>query len=246
MPNTILEPSTARRRAGSGSRWLEEIMKRIIRNTLCITFLGIVAGCATGRTSDLRDCGKLSIGFGPGLGVDAQLGALSHPALGIGSWTRRIGWEDRYVAGLWKQGELHSPVANAAMSVVDGGPDTIGGRLNISYIRFHEGVYGYHNGDSLHFEKVPDYGYGGRWINTFKSKKKRKNMSSFNQATTLELGASVLLVSARVGINPLEILDFILGFAGIDIAKDDPKKEEKKKPTTESTLSSESALLDER
>ena len=202
-------------------------MKRIIRTILGIISLAIVAGCATGRMSDLRDCGKLSIGVGPGLGVDAQLGAISHPSLGIGSWTRRIGWEDRYVAGLWKEGELHSPVANIAMSVVDGGPDTICGRMNISCIRFNEGVYGYHNRDHLHFKKVPDYGYGGRWINTLKSGKGQKNMTTFHQATNLELGVSALLISARVGINPLEIVDFILGFVGLDIAKDDPKKKEK-------------------
>ncbi len=239
QPETQGEPTTictlaAGRRSVKFTLALRN-MKRIIRNTFGITAIAVVAGCATGRTPDLRDCGKLSVGFGPGLGVDAQLGALSHPALGIGSWTRRVGWEDRYVAGLWKEGELHSPAANIAMGVVDGGPETIAGRINVSYIRFNEGVYGYHNRDALHFRKVPDYGCGGYWINTFKSKKKRRNMSTFHQATNLELGASVLLISARVGVNPLEILDFILGFVGLDIAKDDPERTGTKKPTTEST-----------
>jgi len=31
------------------------------------------------------------------------------------------------------------------------------------------------------------------------------------------------VVAARVGINPLEILDFLLGFLGLDIAGDDPR-----------------------
>ena len=46
---------------------------------------------------------------------------------------------------------------------------------------------------------------------------------TFNGATDLQVGATLLLVGARVGVNPLEILDFLLGFAGQDIAGDDPK-----------------------
>ncbi len=50
-----------------------------------------------------------------------------------------------------------------------------------------------------------------------------------------EAGATLGIVSARAGINPLEIIDFLLGFVGVDIAKDDPEKEDGEKPTTEST-----------
>ena len=40
--------------------------------------------------------------------------------------------------------------------------------------------------------------------------------------TDLQLGAHLLLINARLGFNPLEFLDFLLGFAGVDIAGDDP------------------------
>ena len=46
---------------------------------------------------------------------------------------------------------------------------------------------------------------------------------SFNEATDLQLGATLLLVSARAGANPLEFLDVLFGFAGFDMAGDDPK-----------------------
>jgi len=57
---------------------------------------------------------------------------------------------------------------------------------------------------------------------------------SFHELTDLEIGGTLLVFSARAGINPLEIVDFVFGFVGIDIANDDPKKEDKEKPTTES------------
>jgi hypothetical protein len=38
---------------------------------------------------------------------------------------------------------------------------------------------------------------------------------------------SLGVVSIRAGINPLEILDFLLGFLGFDIAGDDPPRENK-------------------
>ena len=43
-------------------------------------------------------------------------------------------------------------------------------------------------------------------------------------AADLEVGASVLVVSFRLGANPLEMVDFILDFVGLDIAKDDARK----------------------
>lgn len=46
----------------------------------------------------------------------------------------------------------------------------------------------------------------------------------------MEVGTTLGVIAIRAGINTMEIVDFILGCFGLDIAKDDPKKE--KKPTT--------------
>jgi hypothetical protein len=56
----------------------------------------------------------------------------------------------------------------------------------------------------------------------------------FHELTDIEVGSTIGVVTLRVGVNPLEILDFLLGFIGLDIANDDPKKKEK--PTTVPTL----------
>jgi len=44
---------------------------------------------------------------------------------------------------------------------------------------------------------------------------------SFHEISDLEVGATAGFISARVGINPLEIADFFLGFIGLDAANDD-------------------------
>ena len=39
-------------------------------------------------------------------------------------------------------------------------------------------------------------------------------------------GITALILGARAGFNPLEFVDFLLGFGGIDLADDDPPAEE--------------------
>jgi hypothetical protein len=42
------------------------------------------------------------------------------------------------------------------------------------------------------------------------------------QASSFEVGATLGVIEARVGINPMEILDFLVGIFGLDPAGDDP------------------------
>ena len=44
---------------------------------------------------------------------------------------------------------------------------------------------------------------------------------AFNEVTDRRIGGTLLIVSGHMGVNPLEIVDFTLGFAGLDIAGDD-------------------------
>ena len=45
---------------------------------------------------------------------------------------------------------------------------------------------------------------------------------AFNRTLDIEAGLTLGVVGARVGINPLEILDFVFGFLRWDMASDDP------------------------
>ena len=51
----------------------------------------------------------------------------------------------------------------------------------------------------------------------------RRSIRSFGQPHQEmdEVGATLGVFSARVGLNPLEMIDLILGFGGLDIANDD-------------------------
>jgi len=49
---------------------------------------------------------------------------------------------------------------------------------------------------------------------------------TFHNATDLSAGVTLGVVSARAGLNPLEIIDFALGFVGLDIGRDDPRTDE--------------------
>jgi hypothetical protein len=194
---------------------------KIIRNILAVVCIAIIAGCATGRTADLRDCGRFSVGVGPGLGLEAEIGVIANPSLGIMSVTRRVGFEDRNVIGIWDDWEIYAPVISIVAIT-----QKHKGKYDVSYSRSVEQVLYPSATRSPRSQKA------GRWIN-IKSLDNGRPM--FNRATNIEVGASLLFVSARAGINPLEIVDFILGFFGIDIANDDPKKKDKEKPTTKST-----------
>ena len=180
---------------------------KLITNALAAVCLAVVtSGCATGRIADLRDCGRLSVGYGAGLGVHAEVGILTHPAIGgWGSRTRRIGVENRHVAGAWDESELRTPILNL-MAHAFGHTESLAEGLNLSYERGQE-VRG---GD-----------LNGCWIN---AAARGDSRTLFNRATDLEVGASALFVSPRAGVNPLEIADLVLGFVGLDIAGDDPKE----------------------
>lgn len=93
-----------------------------IRNILaCLAVAVVASGCATGRIADLRDCGKLSVGVGLGLGADVGLGAISHPSVGILSKTHRLGTENRRISGVWSDGEVYFPSVVLAATLSESG-----------------------------------------------------------------------------------------------------------------------------
>ena len=171
-----------------------------------------LSGCATGRIADVRDCVNLSAGMGLGLGVQARFGGLSHPSLGLMSSGPRIGFENRHIAGAWYEMEGFVPLF--APMVFNAGPLEYEGSLaNLSYSRICDN---YSIG-------APDAFRMGQWINC--NAADDPHSSAIKRAADIEIGASLLFVSARIGINPLEIFDLFLGFMGLDIAHDDPQKE---------------------
>lgn len=195
-------------------------MNRMLLLIIAVVALSI-SGCATGRVGDLRDCGRLSVGYGLGLGVEVSLGAIGNPSVGVMSTKAMYGWESRDLVGMWTETETYWPVSSVLAVLMAGMSD---GPSGLPYPYF--APYGRHINTGRHGENMRE---NSRIRNFFfgTGRYDTPAISVFRSATDIEFGATLVFLSARVGINPLEILDYVLGFFGLDIAKDDMKKEEK-------------------
>ncbi len=186
---------------------------------LCLAALGL-GGCATGRLSDLRDCGRVSVGYGLGLGAEASLGIVGNPSIGIMANKAMFGFEDRGCAGMWTETESFFPASSVIGAMMrgmsDGGPSS-----DTSFAPYGRQIQMNTRGGRY---LPPD-----QWITHTRERNfliglpthDRPARNVFRTATDIEVGVALGFVSARIGINPLEILDFVLGCVGFDIAGDD-------------------------
>lgn len=189
--------------------------------------LFVFAGCAPGRMADLRDSGRLSLGLGFGISADAKAGALTHPSFGILSTSAMLGFDSRDVYGEYYEARVSEPYATVwARDEKEPWLTALndsGWRAAFKTRRYHEAVaaiwqpVGQSAPDVLvadvegtEVEGTLDF---GDWVFS--------EDANFNTLTDFQLGATFLLFSARAGVNPLEFIDFLLGFGGVDIAGDD-------------------------
>ena len=200
----------------------------------------IASGCAPGRLADLQDSGRISVGLSLGLSVDAKLGDITHPALGILASSAMVGFETRHIDGVWYEARVSDPFATYWYRR-DG--QSWGWSLNSSGWRGMWEATDFLDAldeidESFDQEPLPETGsvYQGekldgqlvasRWLPLpWGAPEDVPVLFRFRTATDLQLGATLVLVGARVGFNPLEFLDFLLGFGGFDIAGDDPPPE---------------------
>ena len=201
-------------------------MENTTRLLVVGTFL-LSIGCAPGRLADLRDAGLFSVGVGLGLSADAKVGALTHPSLGVATATADLGFDSRDVYGSFYAARASEPYAT--WLGYEKGKSVLGA-LNDSGLRVAFEVYEWSAsfaaiGTGIGEERPEILGEvkgveldgtvtRGRWLGT-------GDPVTFNSATDLQLGATLLFVSARAGVNVLETFDLLLGFVGLDIAGDD-------------------------
>jgi hypothetical protein len=196
-----------------------------------------LAACAPGRIADLQDSGRLSAGISLGLSVDAKLGDLTHPAIGVLSSSAMFGFETRHIDGSWYEARVSDPFATYWYRRDGRG---WGWSLNSSGWRGMWEATSYLDAldeidESFDQEPLPETGtvvagemldgelVASMWLPLPIGfpEDDPPVLFRFRTATDLQLGATLLVVGARVGFNPLEFLDFLLGFVGLDIAGDD-------------------------
>jgi hypothetical protein len=159
--------------------------------------------------ADLSDCGRFSVGTGVGLMADVELGWLSHPSVGIMSKTKRLGIDARDNCGRWDEMEYGSPLLQFMIPAHEAHP-----------------LWSYARDPGRPKDEA------GFWLPPVtKGAREFHGVAphwTFHNATDLSAGATLGAFAARLGVNPLESVDFAFGFAGLDIGQDDSKPE---KPT---------------
>lgn len=205
--------------------------------SLVVSALLAGAGCAPGRLADLRDCGRISAGLSLGLSVDAKIGDLTHPALGTLGSSAMVGFETRDIDGFWYEARTSDPFAvywyrregqGWAWALNSSGwrgvwespgyldaVDEIDETFDQAPLPETGSVY---EGEMLDGELTTS-----RWLPIpWGAPDAATPLFRFHTASDLQVGATLGIVGARVGFNPLEFADFLLGFAGLDPAGDDP------------------------
>ena len=208
-------------------------MSRAVLSLVAIV-LTLAVGCAPGRMADLRDSARLSAGLGFGLSVDAKAGALTHPSFGVVAASAMLGYDSRDVYGEFYEVRTSMPYS-IDWDRKEGAswPDAINGtgwRAAFEAHQYHEAIAAIWQPAGQDRPEVMvaevegvelDGTIGtGRWF-PIPAKGDKEPLLTFNNATDFQVGAILLLFSARAGLNPLEFLDFLLGFVSIDIANDD-------------------------
>lgn len=206
---------------------------------LAVVLLGVLLGCAPGRMADLRDSGRMSLGVGLGLSADVKIGDLTHPSLGLLGVAAMYGWESRHIEGRFLEARISEPYATYWFKQRGfGWADA----LNDSGFRGAFEIHGYEVAveaikSGADDDPPEDLGvvwagevlrgrlYAGRWLPIPGRADDASPLFAFDSATDLQVGATLLLLQARVGFNPLEFTDFLLGFFGLDIAGDDEQAE---------------------
>jgi hypothetical protein len=208
----------------------------LVRRLGLVTFVALFAlGCAPGRIADLKDSGRVSFGVGLGLSADIKAGALTHPSLGLWSASAMFGFDTRKVDGLFFEGRTSEPYATFWTRGI-GTPwgqalNSTGWRVAFEAHEFQAAlaetahVPQRERPEALiaHIEKHELDGTldVGGWLPFPRRTQTWDSLFSFKNTTDLQAGAQLLFVTARVGFNPLEFLDFLGGMLGADIAGDD-------------------------
>ncbi|MFW6107611.1 MAG: ankyrin repeat domain-containing protein [bacterium] len=195
--------------------------------SLTLLALGLAAGCAAPRTvgeylgdrvRDAADCVRLSAGYGLGLHARAHL--LRLPAIGYGTapHVRKFGWDGPAGAGalawdetagsvflpplLWADADGRSPDMARVLESRTAPAGAPRDARRVWHLTALGLLWPESTDRRMYFRTIPP---GTQWAD----------------AWWLGADATIGYPSVRIGVNPVEIADLLLGFAGLDILGDD-------------------------
>ena len=219
---------------------------RILQTLL--TLLPLASGCASmggylgARAMDLADCVKVNVGIGIGATLDVHVTDYVSPGLGIVSYTMNFGYEDRVVNGVWLENlVINTPrfaYETVARTLEEAGPDeNLDGAVLISqlalrsmllpnerWIRDSSGELTVRYYNLLNIAGLGEQNRATALTGLLRraGERPRSVDNDVWQASFLEVGATAGVVEARLGFNPLQLVDFFAGLFGLDPADDDP------------------------
>jgi len=198
-----------------------------------LAFLG--AGCARpgvywgDRWNDFRDCFTLEAG--PGIGYDADLHVTDWIATGVGvAGSAKFGFAGRKPVGLshGNHVDLHISFPLVQVFLLTGGltpaeaesewSDGLPALLHADYCERNAQFLDYR---IIHVDSRTTSSILLLNAMAFTKNRGRASEPKLIDAFDADLGATLLLVSARIGFSPGQFADFALGFFGLDIAGDD-------------------------
>ncbi len=210
---------------------------------LLVLASAVSGGCSwwEARARDGSDCFRAALGVGPGLALDARLTDWVAPGVGIVTYTHNVGWLDRRVHGVWLESDVITTprLAYEAFgaefdSQASQQADHVGSlkQLATSSINLPNERWVRRQGVTTveYFAFINAAELGARshatWLTdllvdpgdpVFTPRRSAWQRGNF------EVGATILLVHARAGVNLFEFVDLIGGFVGLDLAGDDAR-----------------------
>jgi hypothetical protein len=183
---------------------------------LCLLLsCAVFSGCtySKNRANDFLDSMRLSVGVGFGVGVQAKATGFFHPSFGLGGAAQKFGWDTRGPeVGTWHEVEGFFPVGTLIMPMQPLPNSEHSEGLTLPWMYQRSSAGSTKVGSYLFFstppsdERLKEGSTAWRWIALI---------------FDFEAGFSAPIINARVGANPPELIDFLLGWTTLDIAGDD-------------------------
>lgn len=191
------------------------------------------------RARDAADCVRVAAGVGLGAGIEVHATDWISPGIGVVTYTHNVGWLDRGVNGAWLESDVIT-TPRLAYEAIGAEFETQSTRrserssnllkLAVSGLNLPNERWVRRGGvtsvEYYALVNAADLGQRGHatWFTDLLVEPGQTvfvTRRSIWQRGCFEIGATALVLHARAGFNPFELVDFLAGLVGLDPAGDD-------------------------